>query len=49
MLDLSRLVNLLLDLDWILIDLCSQLSCNLDLLMSLLNIILNNQEHRFVA
>ena len=49
MLDLSWLIDTLLNLDRILVDLCSQFICYLYFLMSLGDVVLENQEHRFVT
>lgn len=48
MLDAGWLLDLLLYLDWILVNLCAQLCCYLDLLVRLGDIILNDEEHSLV-
>ena len=49
MLNLCGLVYVLLDLNWVLIDLCAELSCYFDLFVSLLYVVLDQQEHCLVA
>ena len=48
MLYLSRLIDILLDFNWVLIDFRSQLSSHFDLLMSLSDVILEDEEHGLV-